>query len=266
LKIKKRNKLILSKLQMLDFEYLSVAEKVSMADDWFEVTNENHFWMKWRFESMLKHKKYLPSLGSKVLEIGCGSCVFSSQLESISYISDACDLNVVALNKSVELKGKKFIYNIYDKNEKLINSYPAIFLMDVIEHIDEHVQFLKTASEHAKKGGIVVINVPAKKWLFSEYDVAQGHKRRYTIEELKQTVNDAGLEWVDGNYWGFSLIPVLLLRKLVLSFKKDKVVEIGFEPPNKFIHWAFQQLRKIELSIPIKMPSGTSVMAICRVK
>jgi len=251
---------------MSKIEYLSPTEVVSMADSWFEVANKSHFWIKWRYDALSKLRKHLPKVGTKVFEIGCGTCIFSSQLEDSGYIADACDLNELALKASLPLNGDKYIYNIYDQNPKLLKKYDAIYLMDVIEHIDDHVSFLKAATNHLKSGGIVVINVPAHDFLFSKYDEVAGHKRRYNLSSLNKLANEAGLEWVDGKYWGLFLVPVLFMRNLVLKFVSTNVIEVGFAPPNKFVHFIFQILRKAEYFLPFKMPTGTSVLAICRAK
>ena len=42
----------------------------------------------------------------------------------------------------------------------------------------------------------------------------------------------------DSRYWGFSMLPILVIRSLFLIFIKsdsDKIVKRGFKPPNEYV-------------------------------
>jgi hypothetical protein len=66
--------------------------------------------------------------------------------------------------------------------------YDAIIYMDVIEHIEKDHEELKLAASHLKKNGYLIILVPAHQWLFSPFDKAIGHYRRYTKKSLSNAV------------------------------------------------------------------------------
>ncbi len=55
-------------------------------------------------------------------------------------------------------------------------------------------------SKNLKKGGILIIYVPALKILFSSMDRLVGHYRRYSLSMLKELTNDAGVEVVHARY------------------------------------------------------------------
>src|SRR5439155_683450 len=69
----------------------------------------------------------------------------------------------------------------------------AVLLLDVLEHLDDDVAALVTARRALRPGGLLVITVPAYRWLWSGHDVALGHRRRYTARELSRVVERAGL-------------------------------------------------------------------------
>jgi SAM-dependent methyltransferase len=71
---------------------------------------------------------------------------------------------------------------------------------NVFEHIEDHVGALKQVATHLRPGGKAVIFVPAGPIAFGKLDQELGHHRRYTIASLRQAMQDAGLEWVDGRY------------------------------------------------------------------
>src|SRR5207247_517472 len=64
----------------------------------------------------------------------------------------------------------------------------AVLLLDVLEHLDDDVAALVTARRALRPGGLLVITVPAYRWLWSGHDVALGHRRRYTARELSRVV------------------------------------------------------------------------------
>ena len=237
-----------------------------MDDEWFELNDKDHFWMKWRWSILNKHLKLWNHPGQNYLEIGCGNCVLIQQLEESFDISiDGCDLNKKVLEESHNIRGKLYLYNVLEKREDMLEKYSAIFLLDVIEHIESELEFLEASLHAVKKGGYCIVNVPACSWLYSDYDKTVGHWRRYDKKDLLQLFERAGLEIVGFRPWGFSLIPILMLRKLILRFVSQKnVVKVGFKKPNKLINLFFRVLMFIENLNPFPYPIGASTMVFLR--
>ncbi len=230
-------------------KYLSEPQNVDMADDWFPIANLNHFWIKWRLDAFKKEFALLPKENSKVLEIGCGNGVFLKQLSNLNlnYEIDGCDLNLLAINQAIDQRHNLTIYDIHQRNIDLKDKYDAIFLLDVIEHIDDDNKFLESALFHLKPGGRVYINVPAYQWLYSKYDTEAGHKRRYSKKTLKDLTLKLNMKCIKIYSWGFALIPVAIIRKLILkNTTQDKIIRTGFKPPNKIVNLFLESLRKIE--------------------
>jgi 2-polyprenyl-3-methyl-5-hydroxy-6-metoxy-1,4-benzoquinol methylase len=102
-----------------NFERLSEAAGVSMNDKWFEYATKDHFWMQWRFRVIKKVISKIDFSEDRVLEIGCGSGVFKSQMEEDGYIVDGCDLNIEALKLVPKGRGNLYLYDIFDKKNNL---------------------------------------------------------------------------------------------------------------------------------------------------
>jgi SAM-dependent methyltransferase len=66
--------------------------------------------------------------------------------------------------------------------------YDAIIYIDVIEHIEDDAAELRRAYNHLKPGGKLMILVPAHQFLYSPFDKAIGHFRRYNKTMLKNAV------------------------------------------------------------------------------
>jgi hypothetical protein len=139
--------------------------------------------------------------------------------------------------------------------------------MDVIEHLDDDLGSLQTAVTHLRPGGVVAINVPAHTALYSKYDEMAGHKRRYNSGRIVSLFEKSNLTLMSITNWGFSLIPILAVRKLALKFvPEQRAITIGFQPSGRVMNAGLNFLKRIEMSIPIGMPAGSSIMALGRLK
>jgi SAM-dependent methyltransferase len=59
-------------------------------------------------------------------------------------------------------------------------TFDTILYMDVLEHIEDDAAEVARAARHLRPGGHVIALSPAHQWLFTPFDRAIGHYRRYT--------------------------------------------------------------------------------------
>lgn len=62
--------------------------------------------------------------------------------------------------------------------------FDTVIYLDVLEHIQNDAEELLCSSKHVKVGGHLIVLAPAYQFLFSEFDRAVGHFRRYDREML----------------------------------------------------------------------------------
>lgn len=72
--------------------------------------------------------------------------------------------------------------------ESLAGSGPfdSIIYVDVLEHIEDDAAEMRRAAELLAPGGALVVLSPAHRVLFSPFDSAIGHLRRYTMRSLSE--------------------------------------------------------------------------------
>jgi SAM-dependent methyltransferase len=181
---------------------------------------------------------------------------------------DGADLDLAFLKKNPVCRGDVYLYDIFDRQHFFKEYFDFIILYDVIEHIQNVKPFLEASLFHLKPGGFVFLNVPALKALHSYYDNVVGHWRRYDQKMLAQEMEQVDLEVIHINYWGFSFLPLLLLRKIFIAkdSKKNTAVQRGFDFNNPFLNSVFKAMIWGEVAVIPNPILGTSVMAIARRK
>ena len=113
--------------------------------------------------------------------------------------------------------------------------YALVVLVNVLEHIDADVVFLRNIQPLLSHHVELVIFSPAHNVLYSRFDAAIGHVRRYTKRQLVQTVVEAGFKPVEIRYFN-SLGAILwfvvnrLLRVSSASSSSTKLYDRAIVP------------------------------------
>jgi SAM-dependent methyltransferase len=86
-------------------------------------------------------------------------------------------------------------------------SFDALLLLNVLEHIDDDLGAARQVHRILKPGGVAIIEVPAGPGLYDVYDKELLHFRRYRMTDLLGRLRTAGLEILDRSHLGFFLFP-----------------------------------------------------------
>ena len=88
----------------------------------------------------------------------------------------------------------------------LLGSFDGIFALNVVEHILDDVLAIANAKKLLRKGGRLVILVPAYQTLFNDFDRNLDHYRRYTEGSLKTVFGKNNLQIVHNQYFNLAAI------------------------------------------------------------
>lgn len=226
--------------------------------EWLKKAEEKHFWFqvrrKWIFDKL---KKFIPP-PAKVLEVGCGAGNVSSFLAQKGYAVTGCEFYTEAINMAwpdfLKVQGDASNLPFED------NSFDIVGLFDVIEHFQDDITPLKEAVRVTKRGGIIVLTVPARKELWSSFDEMSRHKRRYTKKVLKSI-------FLDMNLSPLSIEDMFMSLYLPMKYTRNK--DRGKNDPfsiNPFVNTLLKGLFDVErfTSKYLSLPIGTSLIAVAQ--
>jgi SAM-dependent methyltransferase len=146
---------------------------------------------------------------ARVLDAGCGWGVTLAALENGGYQSIGLDISHRAL---VQLDRPGRLLVQADLTQPIDPGRPqsdAVLALDVIEHIEDDLAAIRRLGSLVKPGGVLIVSVPALPEMFSEFDLIQGHRRRYLPETLRAVFTGSELEFERVFWWGRWLVPVL---------------------------------------------------------
>lgn len=94
-------------------------------------------------------------------------------------------------------------------------SIDAAFSADVLCHRGvEPNAALRSIQECLRPGGMLILNLPAYRWLLSGHDRAVDNVRRFGRKEVQNLLRDAGYVGVRARYWNSLLFPLMVLQRL----------------------------------------------------
>lgn len=116
----------------------------------------------------------------RILEFGAGIGTLASLWNKGVGIQPECiEIDPVLQNV---LKKRGFI--CYGGTNEVVGKYDGIYTSNVLEHIDDDISTLISLHDKLKPGSCIAVYVPAFKCLYSDMDLAVGHIRRYSKQEL----------------------------------------------------------------------------------
>jgi 2-polyprenyl-3-methyl-5-hydroxy-6-metoxy-1,4-benzoquinol methylase len=152
------------------------------------------------FEKAANWKAYFSSyikkfIGINVLEVGSGIGATTGLLndgsaEMWTLLEPDEEMNNI-LQRKKETQSQ--FSNCFIRKQTIFElsssqKFDTIIYIDVLEHIEDDKKEMKRACELLQPNGHLIILSPAYNFLFSPFDKAIGHYRRYTSKTLKATI------------------------------------------------------------------------------
>lgn len=195
---------------------------------------EQSFWFSHRNEVIINAiKKYSPN--GLILDIGGGNGFVAKGLNDAGLECALIEPGEKGASKAVE----RGLENVFCATLESMNlkkkSIPAVGLFDVIEHIEDDLNFLTKIHSLMTEGGRLYATVPAYNFLWSSEDEFAGHFRRYTQKTISKVLKKAGFEIEYMTYFFRFLPPAIFLYRTMPSVLNKQKQNVSNEK-NKNIH------------------------------
>jgi cyclopropane fatty-acyl-phospholipid synthase-like methyltransferase len=227
-------------------------------DALYPVGVEHHYWSVAR---RLIIKRVLDRTMTKktgILEIGCGRGVVLSYLRKNGYESLGVELSQGNTNKN----SNEILYgtDFKDLDSDIASSVTTVLLLDVIEHIEHTDQFFADIQAKFPRLERVVITVPAGTELWSNFDIFNGHFRRYNAKSLTALVLNSGMKLVYRSYFFHGLyIPIWVAARMHLKRTTSVHPPYGYI---KLFHWLLGWYFYVEYVCFGSFLTGSSLIAV----
>lgn len=225
-------------------------------------SNQTDWWINGRADIVIEILNRICNQDSKIADLGAGVGLISQKIKSAGYKNlTAFDSNPKALSflRSKGIKSKKL---------KLpgcsgANKFDVVLLLDVIEHIKKDKKTIIEASKMLNYDGVMIVTVPAFKFLWSKKDDQYGHHRRYTIKSLRKLFYSKRLKPIYLSYYNFFLFP---LAYLFAKINKEGDKMNRYDTNRDKILYPIFKFEKNFIGRKIKFPYGVSLLAVIRKK
>jgi SAM-dependent methyltransferase len=194
--------------------------------DWCAAVEDRSFWFTHRNAFLLDvMRRYPPA--APLYDVGGGNGVVAAALVTAGIRAVVVEPGEAGVSHA-RSRGLEAICATLETSGIAPGTAPSIGLFDVVEHIEDSVDFLRTARSFLKPGGRVFVAVPAYEFLWSGEDDYAQHFRRYTRGRLRRELADAGFVNEYTTYM-FALLPlpILVMRALPhrLGFTRQQTRE-----------------------------------------
>jgi hypothetical protein len=152
------------------------------------------------------------------------------------------------------------------KDDSRYEGAAVVTLLDVLEHQEDDRAFMRELVGRLDRGATLLVTVPAGGYLWSGWDVALGHHRRYDRGSFRRAIEGLPVKVVELDYLFPELVPLAVVRKLRMGRPRPDRVDVRAEFPvlprvgNELLY----RIGSASLRLRRLWPAGTSLLAVLR--
>jgi SAM-dependent methyltransferase len=239
--------------------FFHLLAEIEKGNFWFESRNRLLIWALRRYFSNAQN----------FLEIGCGTGFVLSGIhqEFPKVVLYGSDLFVEGLMHAQKRVPKAFLFQMDARNIPFAEEFDVIGAFDVLEHIEEDETVLIQMHQAVCQRGGIILTVPQHPFLWSRRDDYAHHLRRYTAQELRAKVENAGFEVLKITSFVSLLLPLMMISRY-----KDRHSAAAYDPMsevniNNFLNNLFERILDFErwiIRLRLSFPIGGSLLLVAR--
>jgi len=198
-----------------------------------------------------------------VLDAGCGTGGFLLRLRAEARGALCCgvELDGAAARLARGKSGAAIVAGSVERLPFADGAFDAVFSADVLCHRGvAQESALAEFRRCLSPGGVLVLNLPAYRWLFSAHDTAVDNVRRYGAGEVRDALAGAGFAATRLAHWNSILFPLMVLRRKIL--RAGSASDVGLLPaPLERLFFACVAFEAALAACGLALPWGGSILA-----
>jgi ubiquinone/menaquinone biosynthesis C-methylase UbiE len=211
-------------------------------------------------------KTRLPTQSDVLLDCGAGTGIFAASMESYCRVLVLDDHEDSLRLLRQRFRAEQILALAGDKVPLPDGSLYYVTALDVLEHVADDSAVPRQFHRLLKTGGIVVVTVPASMALWSDWDEALHHHRRYDRAQLSRLSPAEQWEIVHINYTNVLVYPLVWAVRRWRRWIPESVASEKTEhkvPPDWINHLLRAQFVKLAC-VRLPMPFGVSLLLVAR--
>lgn len=212
--------------------------------------------------------------GARILDAGCGTgenLKFVKGMLNPVY-AGGFDLSPLAVDRCrAKVPGADVYQSDIRDPEIRADELDLVLSCDVmsIAGIDESCAGLSRLVRHLRRGGTLILNLPAFSWLRSRHDVATSTRDRVTTVQVRRLLKGLGLSVEVVTYRVFALLPAIVLARLPSMLVANRRTADGsdLKLTPRWIDPVLYTILHAENALitrGVRFPWGSSVYAVAR--
>jgi SAM-dependent methyltransferase len=205
-----------------------------------------------------------PAEGGRLLDAGCGTGGLLTRIagQYPARTAMGVDADRLACIRAAQKSERSVCAGSVNALPFADATFSAILSADVLCHRDvDERQALAQFHRCLAAEGILVLNLPAYRWMMSRHDHAVYNVRRYTKAGIAALLISAGFRPVFASYWNMLLFPLMMLTRKLLS--EGAGSDVRPQPALiEAIGRAATGIERAMLRAGIALPFGGSVLTV----
>jgi len=237
---------------------------------------DRHFWFRARKAIIAALVRRISPSPQTILDVGCGTGTMLQILKR-AYPRETIvgmDLFTEALRYARRRTGCSRV-RADARFPPFSAQFDLIILLDVLEHLPDDVQVLRNLCDLLTDEGVLILTVPAHSSLWSGFDEASGHYRRYELDEIRSKLTSAGYRVAYHTQFMATVFPLAWLMRRVITPVRQRIrrnsapaceVLAELRVPrviDKLLFFALTQEARL-IAQGRRLPIGASLLALAR--